>query len=114
MIAPVALVADNTSGQFSHARLVSMEGASTTFHVEGMHGQTATVQVPPQSLADVHFNKKTQRTVGATVVSTDRETHRLKVRTHESHKRVLDLSPAYLREIQGHHLMMLVAPWQLA
>jgi hypothetical protein len=79
-----------------------------------MPGQTVKVQVPPQSLTDVHFNEKAQRTVGATVVSIDRETHRLKVRTHEGQMLVLDLSPAYLREMQIQHQIMLVAPWQPA
>jgi hypothetical protein len=114
MRAPVAFAADNTSGPLPHARLVAVEGASTTFHVAGMHGQMVTVQVPSQSLADVHFSKKGQGTVGATVVSVDSQTHRVNVRTHEGHMLVLDMAPAYLREMQLHHQLMLVAPGQPA
>jgi hypothetical protein len=112
MRAPGALAADNTSGQFPHARLVAVEGASTTFHVEGMHGQMVTVQVPSQSLADVHFSKL--GTVGTTVVSVDSQIHRVKVRTHEGQMLVLDMAPAYLREMQMHQQIMLVAPRQPA
>jgi hypothetical protein len=110
MRAPVALAADHTSGQLPHIRLVAAEGAATTFQVEGMHGQMVTV--PSQSLADVHCSK--QGTVGATVVSVDRETHRVNVRTHEGHMLVLAMAPASLREMQMPHQMMLAAPQQPA
>lgn len=114
MIAPVALAADHTSGQLPHARLVAVEGAAIIFHVEGMHGQLVTVQVPSQSLADVHFSKNAQGTVRAAVAPVDRETHRVTVRTHEGHMLVLTMAPASLREMQIHHQMMLVAPRQSA
>lgn len=114
LLAPVALAADHASGQLPHARIVAVEGASTTFHVEGMHGQMVTVQVPSRSLADVHLSHKAQGTVEATVVSVDSETHRVKVHTHEGQKLVLDMAPAFLREMRIGEQIMLVAPRQPA
>jgi hypothetical protein len=95
--APVTLAADNTSGQLA-ARIVAVEGASTTVHVEGMHGQMVTAQVPSRSIADVHLSNKVQGTVRATVASVDRKTHRVKVHTHEGQKLVVAISPAFLKE----------------
>jgi hypothetical protein len=55
-----------------------------------------------------------QGTVGTTVVSVDSQTHWVKIRTHEGHMLVLDMAPAYLREMQMHYRIMLVAPRQPA
>ena len=114
MISPVVLAADQASGQLPHARIVAVEGTSTTFHVEGMHGQVVTVEVPSRSLADVHLSNEAQRTVEATVVSIDSVTHRVKVRTQEGQKLVLDMAPTFMREMRLGEPVVLVAPRQPA
>src|SRR5262249_30859350 len=111
---PGALAADHTSGQLPHARLVAVGGAATTLPVERVHGPMVTGEGAPQSLADVHFSKNAHGAGGGTVVSVDRETHRVTVRTHEGQKLVLDIAPASLRVMQIHHQIMLVAPRQPA
>jgi hypothetical protein len=103
-----------TTWQLAHARLVAVEGASTTVHVEGMHGQMVMVQVPSRSLADVHLSNIVQGTVRARVESVDSKTHHVKVHTHEGQKLVLEISPAFLKEMRISAQIMLVAPQQPA
>jgi hypothetical protein len=114
MLAPVVLAADQASGQLPHARIATVEGATTTYHVEGMHGQMVTVDVPSQSIADVRLSNKAQGTVGATVMSVDSETNRVKVRTQEGQKLVLEMPPTFLKQMRIGGQVMLMAPWQPA
>ena len=114
MMAPVALAVGRTSGQEPHARIVAVEGASTTFHVAGMHGQRVTVQVRSRSLAAVHLSNTAQGTVEATVVAVNSATHRVTVHTHEGQTLVLDMAPPVLRELRRGEPMMLVASRQPA
>ena len=41
------------AAQAPRAKIVSVEGAATTYEVEGMSGQLVTVEVPSQSTADI-------------------------------------------------------------
>jgi len=81
--APVALAADQATGQPPRAKIVTVEGAATTYTVEGMHGQTVTAEVPSQMLTDIKLSDPAQGIVPGTVVALDGETNRVKVHTQQ-------------------------------
>ena len=81
------------------ATIVSVEGATTTYHVQDWHGQSVTVQVSSQSAADIK-GKDAQGNVQATVTAIDTTTNLVKVRTPEGQTIVLAMSPASLRGLQ--------------
>ena len=74
------------------ATIVSVEGASTTYHTRDWNGKTVTVRVPSQSVADIR-GKDTEGTVRATVTAVDPAAHRVKVRTVEGQTVVLAMAP---------------------
>jgi uncharacterized protein YpmB len=67
------------------------EGATTTYTVEGMHGQMVTVDVPSNTMADVKLSDAAQGTVQGKVVALDGETNRVKVHTQERQLIVLGM-----------------------
>src|ERR1700745_4344466 len=70
------------------ATIVSVEGASTTYHSRDWNGQTVSVRVPSQSAADIK-GKDVEGNVWATVTAVDPATHRVKARTREGAPLVL-------------------------
>ena len=74
------------------ATIVSVEGASTTYHTRDWNGKPVTVRVPSQSVADIR-GKDTEGTVRATVTTVDPASHRVKVRTSEGQTIVLAMAP---------------------
>src|SRR5262249_3762304 len=74
------------------ATIVSVEGASTTYHTRDWNGKPVTVRVPSQSVADIK-GKDTEGTVQTTVTAVDPATHRVKVRTSEGQTIVLAMAP---------------------
>src|SRR5437870_10740402 len=74
------------------ATIVSVEGASTTYHTRDWNGKPVTVRVPSQSVADIR-GKDTEGTVRATVTAVDPAAHRVKVRTVEGQTVVLAMAP---------------------
>lgn len=99
-VAPCVLAADQASRSSPHAKIVSIEGATTTYKVEGMHGQTVTVDLPSQSTADVKLSNTEQRTVHGTVVALDGGTNHVKVHTQEGQTIVLEMSPESLKGLR--------------
>ena len=81
------------------ATIVSVEGATTTYHSQDWNGQTVTVQVPSQSSADIK-GRDAQGIVHATVTAVDTTINRVKVHTPEGQTIVLDMSPASLTSMQ--------------
>jgi hypothetical protein len=81
------------------ATIVSVEGATTTYHSQDWNGQTVTVQVPSQSSADIK-GRDAQGIVRATVTAVDTTVNRVKVHTPEGQTIVLDMSPASLTSMQ--------------
>jgi len=77
------------------ATIVSVEGASTTYHTRDWNGKPVTVRVPSQSVADIR-GKDTEGTVRATVTAVDPASHRVKVRTSEGQTIVLAMAPGSL------------------
>src|SRR5215510_1690599 len=61
------------------ATIVSVEGASTTYHTRDWNGKTVTVRVPSQSVADIR-GKDAEGTVQGTVTSVDPASHHVRVR----------------------------------
>jgi len=81
------------------ATIVSVEGATTTYHSQDWNGQTVTVQVPSQSSEDIK-GRDAQGIVHATVSAVDTTINRVKVHTPEGQTIVLAMSPASLTSIQ--------------
>ena len=77
------------------ATIVSVEGASTTYHTRDWNGKPVTVRVPSQSVADIR-GKDTEGTVRATVTAVEPAAHRVKVRTSEGQTVVLAMAPGSL------------------
>ena len=74
------------------ATIVSVEGASTTYHTRDWNGKPVTVRLPSQSVADIR-GKDTEGTVRATVTAVEPASHRVKVRTSEGQTIVLAMAP---------------------
>src|SRR2546427_11102300 len=62
------------------ATIVSVEGASTTYHTRDWNGKPVTVRVPSQSVADIR-GKDTAGTVPAAVTAVDATSQRVEVGT---------------------------------
>src|SRR3989442_14757213 len=77
------------------ATIVSVEGASTTYHTRDWNGKPVTVRVPSQSVADIR-GKDTEGTVRATVTADEPASHRGKGRTSEGQTIVLAMAPGSL------------------
>lgn len=88
---PLVVAADQAAGQPPRAKIVTVEGAVTTYQVEGMHGQRVTVDVPSSTRADIKLSETVQGTVRGKVVALDGETNRVKVHTQEGQMLVLEL-----------------------
>ena len=97
---PGALAADQAAAQQSRTKLVTIEGATTTYQVEGMYGQTVTVDVPSQSAGDVKLSNPAQGTVQGRVVVIDGEKNQVKVHTQEGQTLVLAMEPTALRGLR--------------
>jgi hypothetical protein len=81
------------------ATIVSVEGASTTYHTRDWNGKPVTVRVPSQSVTDIR-GKDAEGTVQATVTAVDPASHRVKVRTSEGQTIVLAMAPGALASLK--------------
>ncbi len=81
------------------ATIVSVEGATTTYHSQDWNGQTVTVQVPSHSSTDIK-GRDVQGIVHATVSAVDTTINRVQVHTPEGQTIVLAMSPASITSIQ--------------
>jgi len=87
----LVLAADQAVGQSPRARIVTVEGATTTYQVEDMHRHMVTVEVPSQSITAIKLSDPAQGIVRGTVVALDGETNQVKVHTQEGQMVVLEL-----------------------
>ena len=99
LVATAMVCAVNAAPTQPVATIVSVEGATTTYHSQDWNGQTVTVQVPSQSSEDIN-GRDAQSTVHATVTAVDTTINRVKVHTPEGQTIVLDMSPASLTGLQ--------------
>ena len=81
------------------ARIVSIEGAGTTYQSIDRDGKPVTVRVPSQSAADIQ-GTDAQGNVTGTVTALDLTQRRVKVQTSSGQTIVLELSPAALQKMQ--------------
>jgi phage baseplate assembly protein gpV len=77
------------------ATIVSVEGASTTYHTRDWNGKTVTVQVPSQSAANIK-GKDAEGTVRGTITAVEPAAQRVRVRTSENQTIVLAMAPGVL------------------
>jgi hypothetical protein len=82
------------------ATIVSVEGASTTYHTRDWNGKPVTVRVPSQSATDIR-GKDAAGTVQATVTAVDPAAHRVQVRTSEGQTIVLAMAPGALAGLKA-------------
>ena len=99
LVATAMVGAVNAAPAQPVATIVSVEGATTTYHSQDWNGQTVTVQVPSHASADIK-GTDAQGIVHATVTAVDTTTNRVKVHTPEGQTIVLDMSPASLTSMQ--------------
>ncbi|MGE3539033.1 MAG: hypothetical protein AB7N91_16560 [Candidatus Tectimicrobiota bacterium] len=100
VLPPMLPAADQAPGLPPRAEIIAVEGEATTYQVEGMHGQTVTVDVPSNNVANVRMSDTRQRTVQGKVVAIDGESHRVKVHTQEGQIIVLALPPDTLKDMR--------------
>jgi hypothetical protein len=113
MLGSVALTALTTlpvSAQAPRAKIVSVEGATTTYQVEGMHGQLVTVDVSSQSTADVKLSNPGQGTVVGKVIALDGQTNQVKVHTQAGQTLVLEMDPGSLQGLRLGDVFTLAVP----
>jgi translation elongation factor EF-1alpha len=99
LVATAMVCAVNAAPTQPVATIVSVEGATTTYHSQDWNGQTVTVQVPSHSSEDIK-GKDAQGIVRATVTAVDTTINQVKVHTPEGQTIVLDMSPASLTSMQ--------------
>src|SRR4030095_12583912 len=99
LVATAMVFAGNEAPGQPVATIVSVEGATTTYHSQDWDGQTVTVQVPSQSSADIK-GRDAQGIVHATVSAVDTTINRVKVHTPDGQTIVLDMSSASLTSMQ--------------
>ena len=99
LVATAMVFAGNEALGQPVATIVSVEGATTTYHSQDWNGQTVTVEVPSHSSADIK-GMDAQGIVRATVTAVDTTINRVKVHTPEGQTIVLDMSPASLTSLQ--------------
>ena len=83
--------------QAPRAKIVSVEGAATTYQLEDIHGDLVTADVPSQSTADIKLSNPDQRTVEGKVLVLDGQTNQVKVHTRAGQTLVLEMAPGSLR-----------------
>ena len=110
LAAPLGLAADQTAGQPPHAKIVTVGGAATTWQVEGMHGQTVTVEVPSNTMTDIKLSDVAHGTVPGMVVALDGETNRVKVHTKEGQMVVLEMPHATVMSMRLGDTFTLAVP----
>jgi len=99
LVATAMICAVNAAPTQPVATIVSVEGATTTYHSQDWNGQTVTVQVPSHSSTDIK-GRDAQGIVHATVSAVDTTINRVKVHTPEGQTIVLDMSSASLTSMQ--------------
>jgi hypothetical protein len=91
------------------ATIVSVEGASTTYHTRDWNGQSVTVRVPSQSPADIK-GKDVEGSVRATETAIDPTTNHVKVRTSEGQTIALEMAPASRKAMQVGDPLLFTVP----
>ena len=99
LVATAMVCAINAAPTQPVATIVSVAGATTTYHSQDWNGQTVTVHVPSHSSTDIKGGDA-QGIVHATVTAVDTTTNRVKVQTPEGQTIVLAMSPASLTNMQ--------------
>jgi hypothetical protein len=91
------------------ATIVSVEGASTTYHTRDWNGKPVTVRVPSQSAADIR-GKDAEGTVRAIITAVDPAANRLRVRTSDNQTIVLAMAPGSLAGLKAGDLFIFTIP----
>jgi hypothetical protein len=105
----LAFVGTSTVMAQASARIVSIEGAGTTYQSIDRNGKPVTVRVPSQSAADIQ-GKDAQGNVTGTVTARDLTQRRVKVQTSAGQTIVLELSSAALTGMRVGDTFTFAAP----
>ena len=95
--APLVFVVNPAAGQQPYAKIVRIEGMTSSYQVEGQKGQMVNTGVP--AMSDVRTSGGTQEVRG-TVTEIDRNVNQMKVKTAEGQIVVLEVSPDLLTSVQ--------------
>jgi len=87
------------SATLPHATIVAVEGTSTVYRTRDWNGQSVTVRIPSQSVADIK-DKNADGSVRATVTAIDPTTNQVRVRTTEGQTIVLAMAPSVRKDVQ--------------
>lgn len=98
------------AAQAPRAKIVSVEGAATTYHLEDIHGALVTAEVPSQSMADIKLSNPDQRTVEGKVLALDGQTNQVKVHTRAGQTLVLEMDPGSIRGLRLGDTFTLAVP----
>jgi hypothetical protein len=98
------------AAQAPRAKIVSVEGAATTYQLEDIHGDLVTADVPSQSTADIKLSNPDQRTVEGKVIALDGQTNQVKVHTRAGQTLVLEMDPRALRGLRLGDTFTLAVP----
>ena len=94
------------------ATIVSVEGASATYHMRDTrdwNGKSVIVRVPFQSAADIR-GQNAEGTVRAIITAVDPASQRVKVRTSENQTIVLAMAPGALAGLKWGDLLIFTIP----
>ena len=99
LVPPLGRAAEKAALRLPSARLVAVEGASTTYRLKDYDGKVVTALVPAQSTVDIQ-GWSADGTVRATLAAVDRTTNQVKVVTQAGQTLVLEVAPEDLKGIQ--------------
>jgi hypothetical protein len=98
------------AAQAPRAKIVSVEGAATTYQLEDIHGELVTAEVPSRSITDIKLSNPDQRTVEGKVIALDGQTNQVKVHTRAGQTLVLEMDPRSLRGLRLGDVFTLAVP----
>jgi len=119
--ATLVMAAAQVSDQLPTAKIVEVEGATTTFQSRDWDGRLVEVEVPSREYSDIRTSGTTQanrssmggqyaRTVSATVVAINQPSKSVTVQTQQNQMLVLQMPAGNLADMQIGERLTLVVP----
>jgi hypothetical protein len=119
--ATLVMAAAQVSDQLPTAKIVEVEGATTTFQSRDWDGRLVEVEVPSREYSDIRTGGTTQanrsgmggqyaRTVSATIVAINQPSKSVTVQTQQNQMLVLQMPAGNLADMQIGERLTLVVP----
>ena len=113
LVSPVVFAADQPSKPLPAAQLITVEGASHTYHLIDYDNRVVTASVPAQSITDIRTSNP-DGTVRATIVSIDSTTNQVKAQTDAGQVLVLAMAREALGSMKIGDTFTLTVPQRTA